>query len=286
MTAENAAERMECMEVWGGNRFARRAVRKAGVDLWIYSKPVGDDDSGGDVYYVSSCASGRITRMLLADVSGHGLPVASIAANLRDLMRRYINFVSQTRFVSAMNRAFSTPVDQGGFATAVVSTYFAPTRSLTMSIAGHPPPFIYRSARREWHRCDEQSNPALPLGVTTEAQYGEAQISLEADDILLCYTDALIETRDADANLLGVDGLLNVVQTLDASDLDQFVDLLLEKLSAMHGDNLQTDDVTVLLVRANRLSVRWRDNLLAPVRLIGDILNRRRLDRQVQRQLP
>ncbi len=220
------------MEVWGGSHFARRAVRKAGLDLWVYSKPVGNDDTGGDVYYVSSCASGRITRMLLADVSGHGLPVASISANLRDLMRRYINFVSQIRFVSAMNRAFSGPVDESGFATAVVSTYFSPNRALTISLAGHPPPFIFRGAQGQWSRCDEGTKAALPLGVSAGTQYREAQTTLEPEDMLLFYTDALIESRDGDSKLLGVEGLLQIVQETDTAEPEQFVDLLLEKLTS------------------------------------------------------
>ena len=56
-------------------------------------------DAGGDVYYVSACATGRITRLLVADVSGHGANVRDTAISLRDLMRQYVNHIDQTRFV-------------------------------------------------------------------------------------------------------------------------------------------------------------------------------------------
>lgn len=71
--------RMQCMEVWGGNQAVERSFQTPGLKIWVYSRPYGQAVGGGDVYYISSCASGRITRMLLADVSGHGELVAKIA---------------------------------------------------------------------------------------------------------------------------------------------------------------------------------------------------------------
>ena len=65
-------ERMHCMEVWGGNSPVDRGFATPGLQLWLHSQPYDRAEGGGDVYYVSSCASGRITRLLLADISGHG----------------------------------------------------------------------------------------------------------------------------------------------------------------------------------------------------------------------
>ena len=75
MPSDAAAETMQCMEVWGGNQVVNSSVVMAGLDAWVYSKPYGGSDGGGDVYYVSACATGRITRLLVADVAGHGAPV-------------------------------------------------------------------------------------------------------------------------------------------------------------------------------------------------------------------
>ena len=69
---DSPVQHMQCMEVWGGSQLASSGVELGGLDLWVYSKPYGEAPRGGDVYYVSSCATGRISRMLLADVSGHG----------------------------------------------------------------------------------------------------------------------------------------------------------------------------------------------------------------------
>lgn len=79
---------MRCLEVWGGNQAVDNGVVMAGLDAWLYSRPYRDHAAGGDIHYVSSCAAGLVTRVLVADVSGHGSAVADAATKLRNLMRR------------------------------------------------------------------------------------------------------------------------------------------------------------------------------------------------------
>src|SRR5437764_136362 len=163
-------EVMQCMEVWGGNQPTDSGVVMSGLDAWVYCKPFGASAGGGDVYYVSSCATGRITRLLVADVSGHGDAVSELAANLRTMMRRYVNYLDQSRFVGEMNRQFTSHAKLGTFATAVVTTFFAPTNHLSLCNAGHPPPLLYRAATKKWSFL-ESSGPVsddasnIPLGI-------------------------------------------------------------------------------------------------------------------------
>src|SRR5438874_1685453 len=166
--AQSSEQLMQCMEVWGGNQPVDASVTMAGLDAWVYCKPYQDADGGGDVYYVSSCATGRITRLLVADVSGHGAAVCDTAASLRTLMRRYINFLDQTKFVRAMNGQFVTLSKAGCFATAVVTTFFAPTNHLTLCNAGHPPPLLYRAATGQWTFL-ERSRPAAAESGNSDA---------------------------------------------------------------------------------------------------------------------
>src|SRR6202051_5420709 len=91
VASKKPSQQMTCMEVWGGSQLTTRRVEMGGLDAWVYSKPFGQAQRGGDVYYASSCATGRITRLLLADVAGHGNTVAATAADLRTLMRRVVN---------------------------------------------------------------------------------------------------------------------------------------------------------------------------------------------------
>src|SRR3979411_1861964 len=116
--AAHSETRMTCMEVWGGSEAVAAAVTLSGLDAWVYSRPYGQDaEAGGDVYYVSACATGRINRLLLADVSGAGQAFRHIAVALRDLMRRFVNYLDQARFVSSMNRRFAESSSDGVFAT-------------------------------------------------------------------------------------------------------------------------------------------------------------------------
>src|SRR6202051_3239350 len=110
---------MQCMEVWGGSQLTERVVQLGGLDAWVYSKPFGQAQHGGDVYYASSCATGRISRLLLADVSGLGNTVASIAADLRTLMRRFVNRLDQAEFVRLLNQQFAALSKTQTFATAI-----------------------------------------------------------------------------------------------------------------------------------------------------------------------
>jgi serine phosphatase RsbU (regulator of sigma subunit) len=219
MDQKRDPERMQCMEVWGGNVRVERHFQMRGLEAWISSQPEGQAAAGGDVYYLSSCASGRITRLLLADVSGHGELVARTAAGLRDLMRQNINVVSQRRFVAAMNRQFSAASGDSDFATAVVSSYYAPTQLLSLCNAGHPHPLIFRAAQRQWTTLRVSNVPGdsahgatnLPLGVDDQTGYRQLSVRLDKGDKVLCYTDAFTDARGPDGKALGVEGMLQIV---------------------------------------------------------------------------
>src|SRR5436190_20843696 len=96
---DDSAHHMQCMEVWGGNQLADSGVVMAGLDAWVYSKPFGGAEGGGDVYYVSSCATGRIVRLLVADVSGHGAKVAQVATGMSAIIRKLVIQHAHTCFV-------------------------------------------------------------------------------------------------------------------------------------------------------------------------------------------
>jgi serine phosphatase RsbU (regulator of sigma subunit) len=152
---QNEPLTMRCMEVWGGNHAVDNGVVMAGLDAWLYSRPFHDQSAGGDLHYVSSCAMGMVTRVLVADVSGHGEAVSGAANSLRGLMRRYVNYVDQTHFVRGLNAEFGALSQAGGFATAVVATYFAPTDDFRLCNAGHPRPLLYRARARAWSLMDD-----------------------------------------------------------------------------------------------------------------------------------
>ena len=254
---ESPAEHMECLEVCGGSQLTARGLVIGGLDAWVYSKPHGQARRGGDVYYASSCAAGRVTRLLLADVSGHGTPVAAIAADLRMLMRRFINRWDQSEFVRLLNQQFSALSQKGTYATAIVSTFFAPSRKLILCNAGHPRPILYRATQGEWSLLgevvpDRTPGPSnLPLGLLSITEYEHFEVELEPGDCVVTYTDALIESSDADGEQLGEDGVLRLLKLLGDVKPEKLIDALLGEIAERYPENLSADDVTVLVVRAN-----------------------------------
>src|SRR5450432_1051690 len=231
------ARHMQCMEVWGGSQLTAREVEFGGLDAWVYSKPYGESQSGGDVYYASSCATGRITRLLVADVAGHGNSVAATAADLRTLMRRFVNRLDQTEFVRLLNQQFAGMSKSGTFATAVVTTFFAPSRRLTVCNAGHPRPLLYRAAKQEWSLLGHEGAATktkvqnIPLGMFDFAEYEHFDVELEPGDCLLTYTDALIESLDADGEMLGEEGLLRILQLVGNAAPEKLTEILLAEIA-------------------------------------------------------
>ena len=260
---DSPKQQMQCMEVWGGSQLTSSGVELAGLDVWVYSKPFGQAKRGGDVYYVSSCASGRISRLLLADVSGHGKSVASTAADLRTLMRRFVNRLDQNEFVRLLNEQFTALSRNGTFSTAVVTTFFAPTRRLSLCNAGHPRPLLFRARDGRWAFLGQQDTAEkkgprnIPFGVLAITEYANLDIELEPGDCLLSYTDALIESCDADGEMLGEEGLLRIINLLGDVPAEKVIAALLQEISERFPQNLSADDVTLMVARANGRSLHF-----------------------------
>lgn len=274
--------RMQCMEVWGGNQAVEQSFETPGLKTWVYSRPFGQAVGGGDVYYLSSCASGRITRMLLADVSGHGEIVSQIAVGLRSLMRRNVNFIKQTRFVQAMNQQFADIGEGGRFATALVSTFFSPTQSFSFCNAGHPPPILFREATSEWIELRSESITTrtvtdTPLGVVGEAEYRQREVRLDTGDMVLSFSDALPESVGADGRQLGQAGLLRLLRDLPVSDPAAVIPAIVDRLQGFSAGNLTHDDTTILLCRATGGGPSLKNSLLAPFRLFGPVADHTKL---------
>jgi phosphoserine phosphatase RsbU/P len=276
MPPDRASQVMQCMEVWGGNVAVDTSIVITGLDAWIFARPYQNAIGGGDVYYVSSCATGRITRLLLADVSGHGADVADTAGKLRTLMRHNVNFLDQGRFVHELNSQFAVLPDHGCFATALAMTFFGPTRRLTLCNAGHPPPLLYRAAERRWEYVQRHSDGGnLPWGIETICNYDQFDVPLAVGDMVLCYTDSLTEARvggdggggGGGINLLGADNLLAILQSIPVDLPSELIPRLIAAIE--QRATLQEDDATILLFRPNGFDAAAPagPQLLAPLRL-------------------
>ncbi len=254
------------MEVFGGNAAFDGAIAVPGLDAYVYSRPFGSSTSGGDVHYISTCGHRNIARFAVADVAGHGGQVGQISARLRALMRKHINTLDQTRFVRTLNHDFAELADDGTFATALLTSYYAPTDDLVICNAGHPPPLWYRAADTRWDYLTHDSKAAeqrvanLPLGIIEPTEYTQFAVRLARGDCVLLYTDSLIEAEDANGQQIGSEGLLKLARTLDLSAPERIQTDLIDRLDAYQGGRAFADDVTLIVLYHNaadppRLSV-------------------------------
>src|SRR5215813_14808446 len=100
--------RLKCAETWASNQGTSSVAELPGLSVWVHAMPFGADDGGGDVHYVSVCPSCIVSRIALADVSGHGRAVMLLGAKLQELMHRYLT-QQHARFCSPIGNRGRAP---------------------------------------------------------------------------------------------------------------------------------------------------------------------------------
>jgi len=220
---------LQCLEVFGGNQVVQHALAAPGLDVWLDSRPCAGA-RGGDLHYVSMCGSGRVTRFVVADISGHGPDLNEFAKWLRKSVRKHINLLDQTRFARALNKDFADKVGNYKFATVLLATYFAPTHHLIVCNAGHPRPLWYSHLAGRWQFLDQAAANAgpsirtervryrlssvanLPLGIIEPTKYQQFAAKLAMGDVVIIYTDAMTEARNPAGEMLDERGLLKLAE--------------------------------------------------------------------------
>jgi serine phosphatase RsbU (regulator of sigma subunit) len=247
---------LQCKEIWGGIQAVDQPFHVPGLAGRIFCRPYRGDAGGGDIHFIGLCGKGFLSRFVVADVSGHGESVAEQASRLRSLLARHMDNPDMAELTGQINRQLSVGPDSSGqFATALVMSYLSPNRHLLTINAGHPRPLWFRAGQGLWHLLDSTIPEAdidevmnLPLGVLSQTGYRQFAVQLEADDLLIAYTDSLIEARDARGQALGEKGLLDLAGQIDTdrSPAEILEDLLARVRDVQDGDELG-DDVTVLV---------------------------------------
>jgi sigma-B regulation protein RsbU (phosphoserine phosphatase) len=258
--------RLRAMELRGGNDAASERFTLDGFEAFLYSRPHKGDARGGDLRFISTCAMGNIARFTLADLAGHGEEAGELALRLKGLLRKHINTPNPTKLAQTINREFARLAEAGRFATALITTYFAPTDHLIICNAGHPRPLLYRGPRPGdaggWELFDQSSSCAtraenarqtgisnLPLGIIGKTDYPQFATRLEPGDVVVTYTDALIESADAHGNQLGEQGLLGIVRALDGlEEPERLGRRILQAVAAFRGGKEADDDESLMVL--------------------------------------
>lgn len=211
----------------------------SGWDLAHYYSPAGRTDVGGDFYDVIELGDDRLV-LYVGDVMGRGVHAAAAMAQMRAAVRAYAALDPTPEVVlTRLDQLFARyPTDQ---LVTLVYLLVDPARDLlTVANAGHPPPLLLRAAGAPI-RLPYAEGP--PLGVTAEHR-GHATVPFHTGDMVIAYTDGLIERR-------------NESLTLSQQRLHQAVRRLagrhpaeaLREIVSHVPDASRDDDIAVLLAR-------------------------------------
>jgi sigma-B regulation protein RsbU (phosphoserine phosphatase) len=236
------------------NRIADHAVEVPGLAGWVYSQPLEPAGGGGDVHYFSVCSKGMVSRVALADVAGHGSGASLMAEKLRHVLQRHTDNWDQRALMQELNDAFAGESVESQYATAAVLGFYFETGELLFSSAGHPPA-LWRHARDNSWDLLQDSTPfaveieGLPLGLIPGTTYSQTAVRLEADDMLILYTDGITEAMDSSGNQLGHEGLVELARGLATESLAEVSRALISGAQAYRGGGPRRDDETLVVLR-------------------------------------
>ncbi len=212
-------------------------------DLQIAAQYLSMTAVGGDFYQFLQVDRHRI-GILVADVSGHGIPAALIASMMKVAMQSVTSYADQpSKVLSGLNRILSGQL-QGQFITAAYLWLDMEARKGLYSAAGHPPLLRWRQGKLE----SIESNGLL-IGVVPDPNYPVCELTLDPGDRLLLYTDGFVEPENAAGDSFGDRALEQALRDNQASPPAELLDRLLSQIHHWQPAHAtQLDDITLIVI--------------------------------------
>lgn len=209
-------------------------------------------DIGGDLFDVIPHDAENVA-FFMADVAGHGMGAALNTMVIKSQLVIWSRpGITVAETLGMLNNKLHSLTDLD-YATAVYGLLSVPQRRFEYAVAGHPNPLLMRCG--EAPRLLEVSRlPAsntgfragLPLGLFSDGVYVSEIIDLQPGDRVLMFTDGVIEWRDAADNLLGTEGLRELLQRSNDMPIGDQLAWLLGQLEALSPGEPPADDVNLL----------------------------------------
>lgn len=218
-------------------------VQTSGLDVCVTYEPADVAQGlGGDWYDVMPLPGNR-TYLAVGDVVGHGLPAVEDMAQLRSAGRALAHQgLTPAQLLAELN-GFTRDASQGKFATMAVAVFDRAEGSLTYCSAGHPPPLFRRAVTGKVSRLSDAHGPVL--GPVPGASYTGGTLRVECGDILVMYTDGLVERHGMDLEA-GIDNAERMIADWDPeASVGPSCDVLQDRLAPRP----RADDVCVIAVR-------------------------------------
>ena len=232
---------------------------------------------GGDFYDFFLLDDDHLA-LIMADVSGKGVPAALFMVVSRTLLRSHIvNGVPLNQAVEKVNDSLCKNNKNGMFVTAWIGVLTISTGKLTFVNAGHCRPLI----RQADGTCTyETAISGLVLAGMEETKYRQSEIRFNQGDTIFLYTDGVTEATDSQNNLYGERRLEQLMKVIKQQEPKDILFEVWKDVNRFQGEADQFDDITMLALRYNgngytvMTDTAKIDNILKFNRFVDDILTK------------
>lgn len=219
-------------------------------DFEIYATMTPAKEVGGDFYDYWLLDEDHLV-LVIADVSGKGVPGAMFMMVTRSVIRTYM-LLEKTRKPSEIlrdcNQWLCNNNEEEMFVTMWLAEMSLTDGTITACSAGHNKPVWAKDGSRFEILKDKHG---LVLGASKKATYTDYEIKLDRGGILFQYTDGLVEATDADNNLFGSQQMVDSLNRRNNKSLKELLTGLQQDVDGFVGEVDQFDDLTMLAVRYN-----------------------------------
>jgi sigma-B regulation protein RsbU (phosphoserine phosphatase) len=222
-------------------------IPNAEVAFWTRPQNSVAGDYYDAFYPVADAASGGKLMLVMADVAGKSVPAALLMATLQASLRTLASQgLALTPLAQRLNH-YACEHSLGGqrFTTAVLGEYDPSSCKLAYVNAGHNSPII----RRSDGSTERLESGGLPLGITAEATFVTSEVELHSGDILVLFTDGVVEAFNSAGQEFSDARWLSLVRNLPAVPAKESLQLLMMSVETFVGQTRQSDDITCLVLR-------------------------------------
>jgi serine phosphatase RsbU (regulator of sigma subunit) len=201
---------------------------------------------GGD-YYDFLVIDQRHLGIVVADVSGKGIPGSMVMTMVRSLLRlaSVRNFSPADTF-KKVNRILAKDIRRGMFVTAIYMVLDIVENKLKVASAGHNPLVVYRA---DSGKVELVKPKGIALGFDKgpifDAHIREVEIELHRGDRITAFTDGVNEAMDKDDEEFGDENFYELVRQTANLNSEEFIDKIVAAIAQHRGDFEQSDDITL-----------------------------------------
>ncbi len=226
----------------------KSTLQVPGVQIATEYKP--SEQIGGDFYDVFP-SEGHGIAVLIGDVSGKGIPAALLMGVIHGAVRTasWQSAAASHQVESKrLNQLLCDQASGNRFASMFWCVYDEPLRSLRYVNAGHCPPFLI--ARRDGQLVTTRLDKGGPvLGLLPEATYEAATVEIASGDLLVMYSDGLVEATNAAGEEFGDRRLVELLRSHADETPAKLREAVMSSLSTFTSASVMQDDLTFAIIR-------------------------------------